>query len=90
VIGTVIMMTGSELFGQADQLPSFIDCPDCGRLAEVTDRFVLDSTDGPVDHVALSCIGGHHFRMAADRLPAPVTAGPATRRLAATGLATTW
>lgn len=31
---------------------------------------VLPSTDGPVDHVAVHCAAGHHFRMAADRLPA--------------------
>jgi hypothetical protein len=38
--------------------------------AEVTERFSLPSTDGPVGHVALSCAAGHHFRMAVDRLPA--------------------
>ena len=47
-----------------------ISCPDCGVPAEVTERFSLPSTDGPVKHVALSCAAGHHFRMAVDRLPA--------------------
>ena len=47
-----------------------IPCPDCGVPAEVTERFSLPSTDGPVRHVALSCAAGHHFRMAVDRLPA--------------------
>jgi hypothetical protein len=43
-------------------------CPECGGDAAITDRFTLPSTDGPVAHVALSCAGGHHFRMAADGL----------------------
>ena len=45
-------------------------CPGCGAAAEITERFSLASTDGPVAHVALSCPGGHHYRMAADKLPA--------------------
>ena len=40
-----------------------ISCPECGVPAEITDRFSLPSTDGPVAHVATSCIAGHHFRM---------------------------
>jgi hypothetical protein len=51
-----------------------ISCPDCGVPAEITDRFSLASTDGPVGHVAVCCAAGHHFRMAADRLPASSTA----------------
>jgi hypothetical protein len=46
-----------------------IFCPECDAPAEVTDRFSLPSTDGPVDHVALACVAGHHFRMPADMLP---------------------
>jgi hypothetical protein len=49
---------------------SAITCPGCGAAAEITERFTLASTDGPVAHVALSCAGGHHYRMAADKLPA--------------------
>jgi len=48
----------------------FIPCPQCELPAEITDQFSLPSTDGPVDHAALSCIDGHHFRMALDRLSA--------------------
>jgi hypothetical protein len=44
-------------------------CPECGLPAEITERFSLSSTDGPVEHVALACVDGHHFRMPADRLP---------------------
>jgi hypothetical protein len=49
-------------------------CPECGLPAEITDRFSLSSTDGPIEHVALTCVDGHHFRMPADRL-SPAT-GP--------------
>ena len=47
-----------------------VTCPGCGAAAEITERFTLASTDGPVAHVALSCAGGHHYRMAADKLAA--------------------
>jgi hypothetical protein len=46
-----------------------ISCPGCGVPAEITKRFSLPSTDGPVDHIALRCVAGHHFRMPVDMLP---------------------
>jgi len=52
-------------------------CPECGLPAEITERFSLSSTDGSVEHVALACVAGHHFRMPADRL------SPEARPLAA-------
>jgi len=51
-------------------LLTVISCPECGVPAEVTERFSLPSTDGPLPHVALGCAAGHHLRMAVDRLPA--------------------
>ncbi len=45
-----------------------ISCPECTRPAEVTDRFVLASTDGPICHVGLRCAAGHLFRMPEDSL----------------------
>jgi hypothetical protein len=55
-----------------------VSCPDCSVPAEITERFRLPSTDGPVDHLVLHCAAGHHFRMAAERLPArqPQPANP--------------
>jgi hypothetical protein len=47
-----------------------ISCPECEVPAEVTDRFSLTSTDGPVDCVAISCLAGHHFRMPSELLSA--------------------
>jgi hypothetical protein len=39
-------------------------CPDCGAPAEVLDRFVLESTDGPIDHARVRCVRGHWFLLA--------------------------
>ena len=43
-------------------------CPECSASAEETDRFVLDSTDGPIEHVALHCPRNHQFKMPVDKL----------------------
>ena len=48
-----------------------VACPACEATAEITDSFQLPSTDGPVEHVAVSCVAGHHFRMPADELTDP-------------------
>ena len=44
-------------------------CPDCGTVAEVLDRFVLESTDGPVEHVRTACLGRHSFLLPAASMP---------------------
>jgi hypothetical protein len=36
-------------------------CPECGHLAEVQWRDVLDSTDGPVEHARIRCVQRHWF-----------------------------
>ena len=48
---------------------TLLPCPECGVPAEVPDRISLPSTDGPIDHLAMSCVAGHHFNLASDRLP---------------------
>jgi hypothetical protein len=55
-------------YQSANIIPSITACPECGLPAEITDRFSLSSTDGPVEHVALACVDGHQFRMPADGL----------------------
>ena len=52
----------------APAVPALLDvtcCPEagCPQTASVSDRFVLASTEGPVEHVALRCGQGHAFRM---------------------------
>lgn len=38
-------------------------CPECENVAEIIDRFVLESTDGPIEHVRVRCLSDHHFLM---------------------------
>ena len=33
-------------------------CPECGALAEVQWRAVMESTDGPVEHAKIGCVRG--------------------------------
>lgn len=36
-------------------------CPECGDVAEVTWRCLVDSTDGPIEHVKILCVRRHWF-----------------------------
>lgn len=36
-------------------------CPECGEPARVESRFVLESTDGPIEHCKVRCPHGHWF-----------------------------
>jgi hypothetical protein len=36
-----------------------IACPHCGAPAEITQRFWLDSTDGPIQHLQTICLSKH-------------------------------
>ncbi len=49
-----------EYVGEAITL---VACPQCGSIAELTDRRVLNSTAGAVDHGRVRCVGGHCFLM---------------------------
>jgi len=67
-------------------LPEIIACPEpsCLAPAEVVDRFVLASTDGPVEHVKTWCLAGHGFTAQVGSLAAwPV--GRARRSLGTSG-----
>jgi hypothetical protein len=43
---------------------SFAACPDCGEIAEISDRFVVASTDGPIEHARVLCVRQHFFMLA--------------------------
>ena len=65
-------------------------CPECGAPAEVTDRFVLESTDGPIEHAKIRCDRGHWFLLpvaSLDRSERAVSVEPSTesRRPAGAG-----
>jgi hypothetical protein len=42
-------------------MSDFIPCPQCGAPARITERFWLDSTDGPVEHLKIGCLSKHWF-----------------------------
>jgi hypothetical protein len=43
------------------------NCPECGAPAEIIDRFVLSSSEGPVEHVKTRCVTGPWFVVPAAR-----------------------
>jgi hypothetical protein len=45
-----------------------VSCPACALPASVADRFSLASTDGPIEHVRVSCAGGHTLVQLADQV----------------------
>ncbi len=46
-------------------------CPQCGHIAEVQWRCVLDSTTGPVEHAKVLCLQRHWFLLPTAQLPQP-------------------
>jgi len=48
-------------------------CPECSATAEVTDRVMLDSTDGPVEHARIRCVRRHWCYMPTAGLVSGVT-----------------
>jgi hypothetical protein len=60
-----------------------IPCPQCGAPAMITDRFWLDSTDGPVEHLKTACVNNHRLTPLAESIAsARPDAIPATAQLA--------
>lgn len=45
-------------------------CPECGSPAEIADRFVLESTAGPVEHAIVRCAAeaAHRYTLPLGRL----------------------
>ena len=48
------------------------NCPECGAIAEVEWRAVMESTDGPIEHAKIRCVQKHWFLL-------PISALAATR-----------
>jgi hypothetical protein len=42
-------------------LVEIVDCPSCALPAEVEDSSMLDSTDGPIEHLKVRCVADHRF-----------------------------
>jgi len=45
-------------------------CPQCGAPAEITERFWLDSTDGPIQHPKIGCLSKHWLTPLAEKAQA--------------------
>jgi hypothetical protein len=48
-----------------------VECPECAAPAEIVDRFVLESTDGPIEHAIVLCVLRHRFTVLVARLVSP-------------------
>lgn len=46
-------------------------CPECGALAEIQWRAVMDGTDGPVEHAKVLCAARHWFLLPVAALATP-------------------
>ena len=57
-------------------MPDSIPCPQCGAPALITERFWLDSTDGPVEHLKIGCESGHWFTPRAETIRPAQVASP--------------
>lgn len=54
-------------------------CPECGSIAEIRWRAVLESTDGPVEHARVECAARHWFLLPVALLDATVHAASMAR-----------
>ena len=63
-----------------------VTCPECGVPAQIQDRAVWESTDGPIEHVQLVCVRRHRFLMPVEGLTRswPGTLSAAVRRSSTT------
>jgi uncharacterized protein YbaR (Trm112 family) len=52
----------------ADRHLDIVACPECAATAAVQGRGPVESTDGPLDHVHITCVNRHWFMMSADML----------------------
>ena len=46
----------------------FVACPECSMTASLRWDNQVESTDGPVNHVRVTCVNRHWFLMPADTL----------------------
>jgi hypothetical protein len=63
-------------------------CPECGEIAEVQWRTVMESTDGPVEHSKVLCMNRHWFLLPTASLAPPSRAASVAPTRAAPAPAT--
>jgi hypothetical protein len=64
-------LDNENIYNTADDTTPYIDlvaCPECTMTAAVQGSDRLESTDGPVEHVRVTCVNRHWFVMPADTL----------------------
>ena len=56
-------------------------CPSCDSPAEIIEQFTLRSTDGPVEHMRITCVRRHWFLLPVPRprRPSDDVASPGDR-----------
>ena len=59
-----------------------VGCPACAAPAEVVERYVLDSTDGPIEHATVLCSERHRYTVLVERMQTPRTPERRTGRWA--------
>jgi hypothetical protein len=66
----VSVSLGKDVYNSADvttEYLGFVSCPDCSMIASVQWGGCVDSTEGPVDQVRITCVNRHWFLMPVDR-----------------------
>ena len=58
-------------------MPDTIPCPQCGAPAWITERFWLESTDGPIEHLKTGCLSKHWLTPRAETVQPEQLATPA-------------
>lgn len=64
-------LDNEKIHNPAEDATPYLDlvaCPECAMTAAVQGSDHLESTDGPVDHVRVTCVNRHWFLMPADPL----------------------
>ncbi len=52
----------SDVISDPEGVPMDLTCcPECGALAEIEWRAVMESTDGPIEHAKIRCAQRHWF-----------------------------
>jgi hypothetical protein len=60
-----------RLYDHTETGLDLVGCPACAAPAEVVERYVLDSTDGPIEHATVRCSERHRFTVLVERLVTP-------------------
>jgi hypothetical protein len=56
------------MYNEFTSSSDLVGCPACEAPAEVVDRYVLESTDGPIEHATVVCAVRHRFTVLVERL----------------------